>query len=91
MRDQLDEARGADVVHVPPPLYVVVGFVAGLLLDGPLPLPMGGRPATMLIGAAVAGSAPFLPVRLLRLARVLERLDCGLGQTIWVSTMVRRG
>jgi protein-S-isoprenylcysteine O-methyltransferase Ste14 len=45
---------GASVVRIPPPLYYVVAFAAGLLLRGvSVPLTIGGRPATGLIGAVV--------------------------------------
>jgi protein-S-isoprenylcysteine O-methyltransferase Ste14 len=49
----LDARRGARVIVVPPPLYYAAGFVVGLLLHGLAPLPLGGRPATVVAGAVV--------------------------------------
>ncbi|WP_240670331.1 methyltransferase family protein [Actinoplanes solisilvae] len=49
-----DADRGARVSPVPPPLYYVAGFVAGLLLHAAAPLPLGGRPGTIVAGAVVA-------------------------------------
>jgi protein-S-isoprenylcysteine O-methyltransferase Ste14 len=45
---------GARVILVPPPVYFAGGFVAGLLLQRLAPLPLGGRPATIVAGAVVA-------------------------------------
>lgn len=45
--------RGARVIYIPPPLYYVLGFVAGTLLNGPVPWAIGGRPATAVVGAVV--------------------------------------
>jgi hypothetical protein len=42
------------VISIPPPLYYAAGLVGGLLLHRAVPLPVGGRPATMVIGIAVA-------------------------------------
>jgi protein-S-isoprenylcysteine O-methyltransferase Ste14 len=50
--------RGAAVVFIPPPLYYGAGLGLGLLLDGLLPISIGGRPITAVAGAAavVAGA-----------------------------------
>jgi protein-S-isoprenylcysteine O-methyltransferase Ste14 len=48
-----DTTRGARVIYIPPPLYYVAGFVAGLLLDGLVPWTVGGRPATAVLGAVL--------------------------------------
>lgn len=50
----VDVRRGAHVIFIPPPIYYVVAFVAGLLLNGPVPLPLDGRPTIAVIGAVVA-------------------------------------
>ncbi len=47
--------RGARVLFIPPPLYYGAGFAAGMLLHDLVPLPVGGRPATAVAGAAVGG------------------------------------
>lgn len=57
-----DTTRGARVFVVPPPLYYVAGFVAGMLLDNLVPLPVGGRPATAVGGALVCGLGLALAV-----------------------------
>jgi protein-S-isoprenylcysteine O-methyltransferase Ste14 len=46
--------RGARVIFIPPPLYYVAAFVGGMLLNTAVPLPVGGRPATTVVGAVVA-------------------------------------
>src|SRR4051794_29068074 len=53
MAGQTAATRGARVVKIPPPLYYVAGFAAGTFLDDVLALPIGGRPATAVAGAAV--------------------------------------
>jgi protein-S-isoprenylcysteine O-methyltransferase Ste14 len=45
--------RGARVVPVPPPLYHVAGFVAGVLLHLIAPWSIGGRPGTAVAGGLV--------------------------------------
>lgn len=53
MTDRAVQAtRGARVIYIPPPLYYVAGL-AGALLDNLVPLPVGGRPATAVVGAIV--------------------------------------
>lgn len=55
MSEQAADARqGARVFFIPPPLYYVAGFVIGVLLDRLVALPIGGRPATTVVGAVVA-------------------------------------
>src|SRR4029450_5896131 len=49
-------ARGARVVFIPPPLYYIAGFVAGMLLNGVAPWTIGGRPATAVAGGVVAAA-----------------------------------
>lgn len=45
---------GARVIFIPPPLYYVAGFVAGVILDLLVGLPIGGRPVTTVIGGVIA-------------------------------------
>jgi protein-S-isoprenylcysteine O-methyltransferase Ste14 len=42
--------RGARVIYIPPPLYYVVVFALGMLIDRAVGLPVGGRPATIAVG-----------------------------------------
>jgi protein-S-isoprenylcysteine O-methyltransferase Ste14 len=54
------QQRGARVPPIPPPLYYGAAFMAGMLLRGTgLPLRIGARPASTLLGGAVlaAGAA----------------------------------
>lgn len=46
--------RGARVNYLPPPLYYVAGLAGGMLLNKIVPLPVGGRPATAVVGAIIA-------------------------------------
>ena len=47
--------RGARVLRVPPPLYYAAAFAAGMLLRGAtVPLAIGARPATGVVGVAVS-------------------------------------
>ncbi|WP_250033545.1 methyltransferase family protein [Paractinoplanes maris] len=46
--------RGARVILVPPPLYYVAAFALGLVAQQVAPLPIGGRPATLVLGIVVA-------------------------------------
>jgi protein-S-isoprenylcysteine O-methyltransferase Ste14 len=46
-------ARGARVISIPPPLYYVAAIAGGMLIHRTLPLPVGGRPATAVVGAIV--------------------------------------
>jgi protein-S-isoprenylcysteine O-methyltransferase Ste14 len=55
MTSQAEATRGAHVIFIPPPLYYVAGFGAGMLLHGVAPLPIGGRPATAIAGAVIGG------------------------------------
>jgi protein-S-isoprenylcysteine O-methyltransferase Ste14 len=51
------EARpGARVIFIPPPLYYAVGLAGGMAINAVVALPLGGRPATAVIGAVVATS-----------------------------------
>ncbi|WP_067814863.1 methyltransferase family protein [Nocardia inohanensis] len=52
-RDSLAE-RGARVVFIPPPLYYAAALAGGALLDQVIALPVGGRPATAIIGGVAA-------------------------------------
>jgi len=45
--------RGANVILIPPPMFYVVPFVAGLRFNQALPLGIGGRPVTTAAGAVV--------------------------------------
>jgi protein-S-isoprenylcysteine O-methyltransferase Ste14 len=56
MAVQTEPNRGARVIFIPPPLYYVAGLVAGAALDRLVGLPIGGRPATVVAGAALAGA-----------------------------------
>jgi protein-S-isoprenylcysteine O-methyltransferase Ste14 len=50
--------RGARVFPIPPPLYYAAGFATGTLAHRAVPLPIGGRPATAVVGGiAVAAGA----------------------------------
>lgn len=44
--------RGARVFFIPPPAYYAAGLVGGTLAAGLVSLPIGGRPATTVAGAA---------------------------------------
>ncbi|WP_433603075.1 methyltransferase family protein [Nocardia sp. CA-135953] len=46
--------RGARVIFIPPPLYYIAAVVGGLLLNAAVALPIGARPATAIVGAAIA-------------------------------------
>jgi protein-S-isoprenylcysteine O-methyltransferase Ste14 len=51
------EARpGARVIFIPPPLYYAIGLAGGMAINAVVALPLGGRPATAVIGAVVATS-----------------------------------
>ncbi|MEY9836719.1 isoprenylcysteine carboxylmethyltransferase family protein [Streptacidiphilus sp. EB103A] len=55
-QEQENTGGGARVFPVPPPLYFAGGFAAGMALHHRVPLPLGGRPVTGVLGAvAVAG------------------------------------
>jgi protein-S-isoprenylcysteine O-methyltransferase Ste14 len=54
MTVQTEPNRGARVVFIPPPLYYAAGLVAGAALDRLVGLPIGGRPGTVVAGAALA-------------------------------------
>jgi protein-S-isoprenylcysteine O-methyltransferase Ste14 len=54
---------GASVPHIPPPLYYGVAFVIAILLHGvTVPLAIGGRPATMVVGAVVLAAGMALSI-----------------------------
>jgi len=53
MTVQTESARGARVIGIPPPLYYGAGFAAGMFVDSLVPLPVGGRPATVVAGIMV--------------------------------------
>jgi protein-S-isoprenylcysteine O-methyltransferase Ste14 len=48
------EARGAQVIYIPPPLYYVAGLAGGMAINGLVARPLGGRSATVVLGAVVA-------------------------------------
>jgi protein-S-isoprenylcysteine O-methyltransferase Ste14 len=50
---QAQAQRGARVIPIPPPLYYVAGVAGGIAANGLVPLPLGGRPATVVAGALV--------------------------------------
>ena len=54
MTGQVEAARGAQVIYIPPPLYYGGGLAAGMLLDNLIRFPVGGRPATAVAGAALS-------------------------------------
>lgn len=62
MATHFETSRGARVAPVPPPLYYVAAFAAGLLLHAVVPLPIGGRPATTIAGAVIGGLGLVLTV-----------------------------
>ena len=63
--------RGARVLRVPPPLYYAAAFAAGMLLRGAtVPLAIGARPATGVVGVAVLGAG--LALALAGVAQVLR-------------------
>ena len=52
---------GARVLRVPPPLYYGAGFTAGMLLRGVgVPLTIGARPTTVVVGAVVLAAGVAL-------------------------------
>src|SRR5689334_14563613 len=55
MTVQTEPNRGARVIFIPPPLYYAAGLAAGVALDRLVGLPIGGRPATVVAGALLAG------------------------------------
>jgi protein-S-isoprenylcysteine O-methyltransferase Ste14 len=54
MANRVAAERGARVIFIPPPLYYAAGLAAGLLVNGLAPLPVGGRPATLVAGLVIA-------------------------------------
>jgi protein-S-isoprenylcysteine O-methyltransferase Ste14 len=53
--------RGARVLRLPPPLYFGTAFAAGMLLRGAsVPLAIGARPATLVLGAGVLAAGAVL-------------------------------
>jgi protein-S-isoprenylcysteine O-methyltransferase Ste14 len=60
MAVQTEPNRGARVIFIPPPLYYAAGLVAGAALDRLAGLPIGGRPATAVAGAVLAGAGAAL-------------------------------
>jgi protein-S-isoprenylcysteine O-methyltransferase Ste14 len=48
-----DTQRGARVIYIPPPLYYVAGLAGGMIINGAVPLPIGGRPGTVLAGLTI--------------------------------------
>jgi protein-S-isoprenylcysteine O-methyltransferase Ste14 len=53
MTGTVETQHGARVIHIPPPLYYAAGLAAGMLMNGFVALPLGGRPATAVAGALV--------------------------------------
>ncbi len=45
---------GARVIYIPPPLYYAAGLAGGAILDSPVALRIGGRPAVAVAGAVLA-------------------------------------
>src|SRR5689334_18849006 len=70
MAEQATAPRGARVIFIPPPLYYVAGVVGGVALNQVAALPLGGRPATTVIGALVA--VPGLALTLTGAAGVIR-------------------
>ncbi|MGV9678743.1 methyltransferase family protein [Nocardia sp. NPDC003482] len=56
MAENSTTERGARVVYIPPPLYYAAALAGGMLLNAAFALPVGGRPATAILGAAVAAA-----------------------------------
>jgi protein-S-isoprenylcysteine O-methyltransferase Ste14 len=54
--------QGARVIFVPPPMYYAAGLAGGMAINAALPLPLGGRPATAITGAALAVAGLALAV-----------------------------
>lgn len=55
-QEQESTGGGARVIAIPPPLYYASGFAVGMALQRRVPLLLGGRPVTGVLGAvAVAG------------------------------------
>jgi protein-S-isoprenylcysteine O-methyltransferase Ste14 len=54
--------RGARTILIPPPVYYAAGLAGGMAINSGIPLPLGGRPATVVAGVfvAVCGLAPAL-------------------------------
>ncbi|MFI5916552.1 methyltransferase family protein [Dactylosporangium sp. NPDC051541] len=48
-----ETGRGARVFPIPPPIYYAAGLAGGMALNAVVALPLGGRPATLYIGAVV--------------------------------------
>jgi protein-S-isoprenylcysteine O-methyltransferase Ste14 len=53
MNQAQTETRGARVISIPPPVYYIAAIAGGMLIERTFPLPLGGRPATAVIGAIV--------------------------------------
>lgn len=54
MTAHAEAQRGARVNYVPPPLYYAAGLAGGMAANSLVALPLGGRSATIVAGAAVA-------------------------------------
>jgi protein-S-isoprenylcysteine O-methyltransferase Ste14 len=54
MVDQAETQRGARVIYIPPPLYYAAGLAVGMAVNSFVALPLGGRPATLVVGMLVA-------------------------------------
>ncbi|MEV6491719.1 isoprenylcysteine carboxylmethyltransferase family protein [Actinoplanes sp. NPDC051633] len=56
------DPAGARVIFIPPPLYFGVALAAGALLHRFVPAPIGGRPATAVLGALLLAGGLALVV-----------------------------
>jgi protein-S-isoprenylcysteine O-methyltransferase Ste14 len=54
MSADAETQHGARVIFIPPPLYYASGLAGGMAINGLVALPLGGRPATAVVGAVVA-------------------------------------
>jgi protein-S-isoprenylcysteine O-methyltransferase Ste14 len=60
---EISPQSGARVLPVPPPLYYAAAFAAGMALKATtVPLPIGGRPASVLLGVATLASGAALAI-----------------------------
>jgi hypothetical protein len=45
MSANTETQRGARVIFIPPPLYYAAGLAGGMVINGVVALPLGGRPS----------------------------------------------